>query len=110
MKVVPRKRSCVLWDGALAFLSVRVLYKNRAAGTERLYAVKKFGNGGGHWPLGGRNMNFGAEMMPGITLLVVGAFLGFFADGVCRNKKNVQPMRMLGTFLAFAGAILVFIS
>ena len=55
-------------------------------------------------------MNFGAEMMPGITLLVVGAFLGFFADGVCKNKKNVQPMRMLGTFLAFAGAILVFIA
>ena len=55
-------------------------------------------------------MNFGAEMMPGITLLVVGAFLGYFADGVCRNKKNVQPMRMLGVFLAVVGAILVFIA
>ena len=54
-------------------------------------------------------MNFGAEMMPGITLLIAGAFLAFFADGVCRNKKNVQPMRMLGTFLAFAGAVMVFI-
>ena len=54
-------------------------------------------------------MNFGAEMMPGITLLAAGAFLGFFADGICRNKKNVQPMRMLGTFLAAVGAILVFI-
>lgn len=54
-------------------------------------------------------MNFGAEMMPGITLLLVGAFLGYFADSVCRNKKNVQPMRMLGVFLAFVGAILVFI-
>ena len=54
-------------------------------------------------------MNFSAEMMPGITLLAAGAFLGFFADGVCKNKKNVQPMRLLGTFLAFAGAILVFI-
>ena len=54
-------------------------------------------------------MNFGAEMMPGVTLLVVGAFLGFFADGVCKNKKNVQPMRMLGTFLAIVGAIMVFI-
>ena len=59
---------------------------------------------------GGKDMNFGAEMMPGITLLAAGAFLGFFADGVCKNKKNVQPMRLLGTFLAFAGAILVFIS
>ena len=55
-------------------------------------------------------MNFSAEMMPGITLLLVGAFLSFFADGVCRNKKNVQPMRFLGVFLAAAGAILVFIS
>ena len=81
MKVVPRKRSCVLWDGVLVFISAE-----------------------------GRNMNFSAEMMPGITLLAAGAFLGFFADGVCKNKKNVQPMRLLGTFLAFAGAILVFVS
>ena len=58
---------------------------------------------------GETGMNFGAEMMPGITLLVVGAFLGFFADGVCKNKKNVQPMRMLGTFLAIVGAVMVFI-
>ena len=54
-------------------------------------------------------MNFSAEMMPGLTLLLVGAFLGFFADGVCKNKKNVQPMKMLGVFLAVIGAILVFI-
>ena len=59
--------------------------------------------------IGGRIMNFGAEMMPGITLLIAGAFLAFFADGVCRNKKNVQPMRMLGTFLVIAGAVMVFI-
>jgi len=54
-------------------------------------------------------MNFSAEMMPGLTLLIVGAFLGFFADGLSRNKKNTQPLRMLGVFLAVAGAILVFI-
>ena len=54
-------------------------------------------------------MNFGAEMMPGITLLVCGAFLNFFTDGLCRNKKNTQPMRMLGVFLAVVGAIMVFI-
>ena len=54
-------------------------------------------------------MNFSAEMMPGLTLLIVGAFLGFFADGVCKNKKNVQPMKLLGVFLAVVGAILVFI-
>ena len=53
-------------------------------------------------------MNFSAEMMPGLTPLIVGAFLGFFADGLCRNKKNTQPMRLLGVALAFAGAILVF--
>ncbi|MBQ8620563.1 MAG: hypothetical protein IJ418_24070 [Clostridia bacterium] len=55
-------------------------------------------------------MNFSADMMPGIVVLAFGAFLGFFADGACRNKKNVQPMRMLGVFLAFTGAILVFIA
>lgn len=54
-------------------------------------------------------MNFSADMMPGLTLLLVGAFLGFFADGVCKNKKNVQPMRLLGVFLTVVGAILVFI-
>ena len=54
-------------------------------------------------------MNFSADMMPGLTLLLVGAFLGFFADGVCKNKKNVQPMKLLGVFLAVVGAILVFI-
>ena len=53
-------------------------------------------------------MNFSADMMPGLTLLLVGAFLGFFADGVCKNKKNVQPMKLLGVFLAVVGAILVF--
>ena len=91
------------------FFACQGMYRNRAAGTKLPYAVKQFGKGGGRWPLGGKRMNFGAEMMPGITLLVVGAFLGFFADGVCKNKKNVQPMRMLGTFLAIVGAIMVFI-
>ncbi|MBQ7886019.1 MAG: hypothetical protein IJ313_03900 [Clostridia bacterium] len=55
-------------------------------------------------------MNWSAEMTPGIVLLAFGAFLGFFADGACTNKRNVQPMRMLGVCLAFAGAILVFIA
>lgn len=55
-------------------------------------------------------MNLSAEMMPGLTLLIVGAFLGFFADGLCKNKKNKQPMRLLGVCLAFAGAILFFIA
>ena len=55
-------------------------------------------------------MNLSAQMLPGITLLAAGAFLGFFADGVCKNRKNAQPMRLLGTFLAAAGAILVFVS
>ena len=54
-------------------------------------------------------MNFNAEMMPGLTLLIVGAFLSFFADGLCKNKKNRQPMRLLGVFLAVVGAILVFV-
>ncbi len=53
-------------------------------------------------------MNFGAEMMPGLTLLAVGAFLAVFAEPVCSKKKNAQPMRMLGLALAIIGAILVF--
>ena len=101
MKVVPRKRSCVLWDGALVFYSDR----------EKCKKIVLQSNFAMEAAIGRPEvkMNFGAEMMPGITLLVVGAFLGFFADGVCKNKKNVQPMRMLGTFLAAAGAIMVFI-
>ena len=53
-------------------------------------------------------MNFSADMMPGIMLLIMGAFMGYFADGLCRDKKSVQPMRMLGAFLAVCGAIMVF--
>ena len=54
-------------------------------------------------------MNLNAQMMPGITVLLLGAVMGLGAQSLCRNKKNVPQMRALGTALAFAGAILVFI-
>ena len=54
-------------------------------------------------------MNFGAEMMPGITLLVVGAFLSFFADGLCKKKQNRPQVRLMGAGLTIIGAILIFI-
>ena len=54
-------------------------------------------------------MNLNAEMVPGIALLLAGAVMTFFADGLCRKKQNVPQMKMLGVVIAVAGAMLVFI-
>ena len=73
----------------------------RPLGRERLFFV------------GGRKrgvrMNLNAEMVPGIALLLAGAVMTFFADGLCRKKQNVPQMKMLGVVIAVAGAMLVFI-
>ena len=82
MKVVPRKRSCVLWDGALVFLS-----------------VKKEGE----------TMNLTTGMIPGLSVLLAGAFVAFFGENLCRKKENANQVRVLGVLLAFVGAILVFV-
>ena len=54
-------------------------------------------------------MNLTAEMMPGISVLLLGAVLGFGAEKLCRKKQNIPQMKALGAFLAVTGAILVFI-
>ena len=54
-------------------------------------------------------MNLTSEMAPGICLLLAGAAMTLFTEQLCHKKKNVQPMKMLGLFLAFAGAIMVFL-
>ena len=82
IKVVPRKRSCVLWDGALVFYCI----------------VKR-----------GERMNLNEQMLPGLFLLLAGAVLGFGAEKLCRKKQNVPQMKMLGLFLCVVGAVLVFI-
>jgi len=54
-------------------------------------------------------MNLTSEMLPGICLLLAGAAMTLFTEQLCHKKKNVPQMRLLGLFLAFAGAVMVFI-
>ena len=54
-------------------------------------------------------MNLTSEMLPGICLLLAGAAMTLFTEQMCHKKKNVPQMRLLGLFLAFAGAVMVFI-
>lgn len=54
-------------------------------------------------------MNLTAEMIPGLCLLLAGAFVTVFAERLCSRRANAPQLRMLGVFLAFAGALLVFI-
>ena len=81
MKVVPRERSRVLWDGALVFLPAK----------------------------GGEKMNLTSQMLPGLSALLVGAVLTFFAGGLTRKPENANRIRLIGVALAFVGAIMVFI-
>ncbi len=53
-------------------------------------------------------MNWNAQMLPGITVLLAGAFLGYFSGRLTRKKQNAEKLKMLGVALAAAGAILVF--
>lgn len=54
-------------------------------------------------------MNFSTDMMPGICVLLAGALMTFFADYLCRRKQSVPTIRILGTIMAFIGAILIFL-
>ena len=58
---------------------------------------------------GRKKMNLTSEMVPGICLLLAGAAMTVFTEQLCHKKKNVQPMKLLGLFLAFAGAVMVFL-
>ncbi len=53
-------------------------------------------------------MNLTKEMAPGIMLLLMGAALALFGDKVVVRSRNAQGARLLGLFLAFAGALMVF--
>lgn len=54
-------------------------------------------------------MNLEAEMIPGLCLLAAGALMAFFAQRLCRKTQNVPQVKLLGTLLAAAGAILIFL-
>jgi len=54
-------------------------------------------------------MNLSSEMVPGLFLLITGAGMTFFADGICRKKKNMSQIRLMGVGLAIIGAIMIFI-
>jgi len=54
-------------------------------------------------------MNLSSEMVPGLFLLITGAGMGLFADGLCKKKQNTAQVRLMGVGLAVIGAILIFI-
>ena len=54
-------------------------------------------------------MNLTSQMLPGISALLAGAVLTFFAEKLSRKAENANRVRLLGVALAFIGAILVFI-
>ena len=54
-------------------------------------------------------MNLTTEMIPGLSVLLAGAFVAFFGENLCRKKENANQVRVLGVMLAFVGAILVFV-
>ena len=54
-------------------------------------------------------MNLSSEMVPGLFLLITGAGMTLFADGLCKKKKNQPQLRLMGVGLAVIGAILIFI-
>lgn len=54
-------------------------------------------------------MNLTTGMVPGICLLLAGAAMTLFTEQLCRKKKNVPQMKLLGLFLTFAGAIMIFL-
>ena len=54
-------------------------------------------------------MNLTMEMLPGLSALLVGAVLTFFAEKLSRKRENANRVRMIGVGLAFVGAILVFL-
>lgn len=53
-------------------------------------------------------MNVSAQMIPGLTALLVGAVLTFFARNLCHREKDVTQVKLIGVGLAVIGAILVF--
>lgn len=57
----------------------------------------------------GMGMNLTTQMLPGLSALLIGAVLTFFAGRLCRKRESAARVRLLGVALAFAGAIFVFV-
>ena len=41
-------------------------------------------------------MNVSAQMVPGLTALLVGAVLTFFAGKLCHREKDVTQVKLMG--------------
>lgn len=54
-------------------------------------------------------MNLTMRMLPGLSALLAGAVLTFFAGRLARSAESANRVRMIGVALAFIGAILVFV-
>jgi len=83
MKVVPRKRSCVLLDEERLFLLIRQEEK------------------GMDW--------MSSEKISALCVVIAGMLIAGFAKTVCRKAQNVPFVRRLGVCMMVIGAILWFI-
>lgn len=54
-------------------------------------------------------MNLTTQMLPGLSALLAGAVLTFFADKLTHKSGSANRVRLIGVALAFIGAILVFL-
>ena len=55
------------------------------------------------------DVNFQANMVPGICAMLVGALLTFGAGRLCRKEKNIPQVKLIGVGLAVIGALTVFL-
>lgn len=58
---------------------------------------------------GEMDVNFQANMVPGICAMIVGALLTFGAGRLCRKEKDIPQVKLIGVGLAVIGALTVFL-
>ena len=55
------------------------------------------------------DVNFQANMVPGICAMLVGTLLTFGAGRLCRKEKDIPQVKLIGVGLAVVGALTVFL-
>ena len=55
------------------------------------------------------DVNFQANMVPGICAMLVGALLTFGAGRLCRKEKDIPQVKLIGVGLVVVGALMVFL-
>ena len=55
------------------------------------------------------NVNFQANMIPGICAMLVGALLTIGAGRLCQKEKDIPQDKLIGVGLVVIGALTVFL-